>query len=503
MAVTTRRHFLRAAGAVAASATAAGWAPVTAQQRVQQRAQPQPQPAPGELGLRSAGDLAALLRRKEIGSEELTRYFIDRIERHDEQLNAVVVRDFERALAAARAADSALARGAPLGPLHGLPMTIKESYDVAGLPTTWGRPSAAQNVARADAVVVERFKNAGALFLGKTNVPLDLADFQSYNAVYGTTNNPWDPKRTPGGSSGGSAVALAAGLTGLESGSDIGGSIRNPSHYCGVYGHKPTLGVVPVRGHQPPGVPPVPQDPDLAVVGPLARSAEDLALAREVIAGPDVLAAPGWRLELPPPRGTTLRGLRVALWPDDPAAPVDRVVVERIASLGERLAGLGAKVSDTARPSFGGRASHDTYMPLLGAMMSGPEGELGYGAWMALNGRRGFFRSQWQQFFRDWDVLVCPVAVTPAFTQDQRPMAERTLTINGEERSYFEQLFWAGLATLSYLPSTVFPTGPSASGLPIGLQAIGAELDDRTTIEFARLVAAELGGFEPPPGYGG
>jgi amidase len=293
-------------------------------------------------------------------------------------------------------------------------------------------------------------------------------------------------------------------MTGLESGSDIGGSIRNPAHYCGVYGHKPTLGVIPVRGQQPPGIPPLPQDPDLAVVGPMARSAEDLAVALEILAGPDVLAAPGWRLELPPPRATSLRELRVALWPDDPMAPVDRAVGERVVALGERLAALGAKVSDTARPEgFTAKASHETYMPMLQAMMSGPQGELRYGAWMALDGRRGFFRARWQQFFRDWDVLVCPIAVTPAFVQDQRPMAERTLTVNGEERSYFEQLFWAGLATLSYLPSTVFPTGPGAAGLPIGLQAIGAELHDRTTIEFARLVAQELGGFVPPPGYAG
>ena len=496
----TRRQFLAGAGALAVSTAGFGGAtPAPAGSRAAQ-----PEPAAAELGFRSAVDLAARLRRREIGSEELTRYFIERIEKHDPKLNAVVVRDFERALAAARAADAALARGESLGPLHGLPMTIKESFDVAGLPTTWGHPEAAQSKASADAVVVERFKSAGALFLGKTNVPLDLADFQSYNAVYGTTNNPWNPARTPGGSSGGSAVALATGMSGLDSGSDIGGSIRNPSHFCGVYGHKPTLGVIPTRGHQPPGVPQTPQDPDLAVVGPMARSAEDLSLALEILAGPDVLAAPGWRLELPPPRATSLGGLRVALWSDDPVAPVDRVVKERVTGLGERLAALGAKVSDSARPDgLSGKASHDTYMPILGAMMSGPGGGLTYFAWMGLHGRRGYFRTRWQQFFRDWDVLVCPIFATPAFVQDQRPREQRTITVNGEQRPYFEQLFWAGLATLSYLPSTVFPTGLTADGLPIGLQAIGAEFHDRTTIEFARLVAEEIGGFVPPPGYGG
>ena len=492
MSSTTRRSFLQQTGALAASTVLFGC-----------RGTPETQiaSAPGELGFKSAVDLVGMLKSKQVGSEELTRYFIDRIETYDETLNAVVVRDFDRALEAAKAADASIVDGETLGVLHGLPMTIKEAYDVAGLPTTWGNPNAARNIAQADAVVVDRFKSAGAHFLGKTNNPLDLADFQSYNDVYGTTNNPWDLTRTPGGSSGGSAVALASGMTGLESGSDIGGSIRNPAHFCGVYGHKPTWSTVPSRGHQPPGVPAVPQDPDLAVVGPLARSAEDLALAMEIITGPDVLTAPGWRLELPAPRMTTLDGLRVALWPDDPAAPVDRAISDRVADLGDRLASLGATVSDTARPAFTGEASHAVYMPILTGVMSGLQGDLKYGEWMELNGQRGFFRTQWQQFFREWDVLICPTTATTAFLQDQSPIGARTVLVNGEPRPYFEQVFWAGIATLSYLPSTVFPTGLSDQGLPIGLQAIGAEFDDRTTIEFAGLVAKEIGGFQPPPGY--
>lgn len=455
------------------------------------------------LGFKTAVELAAMLRRKEMSSVELTEYFIGRIGRYDEKLNAVVVRDFDRALEAAKAADAALARGDVAGPLHGLPMTIKEAFDIAGLPTTWGAPQAAKNVPSQDAVVVTRYKQAGAHFLGKTNVPFMLADFQSYNEIYGTTNNPWDVGRTPGGSSGGSAATLAAGMTGLDNGSDIGGSIRNPAHYCGIYGHKPTLGVIPTRGQAPPGVPAVPQDPDLAVVGPLARSAEDLALALDIVAGPDILEAPGWRLELPPPRKTELRGLRVALWPDDPAAPVSREIADRVATIGERLAKLGAKVSDKARPAFPAAAAHGVYMKLLGSMMGPPMGQsVDYQTWMGLNGRRGFYRVQWQAFFRDWDVLVCPITATTAFPHDHRAMAERTLDVDGKKRPYMEQLFWAGLATLCYLPSTVFPTGASKDGLPIGLQAMGAAFDDRTTIEFARLMADEIGGFVPPPGYG-
>jgi amidase len=492
MNLTTRREFLQQTTALAASTALFGC-----------RANPQRELAsePGELGFESATELVRMLKSGHIGSEELTEYFVDRIERHDVALNAVVVRDFDRALEAARAADAARARGETLGPLHGLPMTIKEAYDVAGLPTTWGHSSRIQNVPSTDAVVVQRFNAAGAHLLGKTNVPVDLADFQSYNDVYGTTNNPWDPARTPGGSSGGSAVALASGMTGLESGSDIGGSIRNPAHFCGVYGHKPTWGTVPSRGHQPPGVPAVSQEPDLAVVGPMARSAEDLALAMEVISGPDVLTSPGWRLELPAPRMTTLDALRVAVWPDDPAAPVDGAIVARLADLGDRLGSLGATVSDTARPAFTGEASHAVYMPILNAVTSGPQGNLTYGEWVQLSGQRAVFRAQWQQFFREWDILICPITATTAFLQDQGPINARTVAVNGEPRPYFEQLFWASLATLSYLPSTVFPTGLSEDGLPIGLQAIGAEFDDRTTIEFARLIAQEIGGFQPPPGY--
>jgi amidase len=197
------------------------------------------------LAFASATELARKIRDKEISSRELTDYYIGRIERFDGDLNAVIVRDFQGARDAADAADAALAKGESLGPLHGVPMTIKESYDIAGTPTTWGIPQFKDNIATTDSDTVAKYKAAGAHFMGKTNVPLQLADFQSYNDIYGTTNNPWNTQRIPGGSSGGSAAALAAGMTGLESGSDIGGSIRNPAHFCGVYGHKPTWGVVP------------------------------------------------------------------------------------------------------------------------------------------------------------------------------------------------------------------------------------------------------------------
>ena len=197
----------------------------------------------------TAIELAAAIRNKEASSLELTDMYIERVERYDGQTNAVVVHDFERGREAAKAADSALAKGESAGPLHGVPMTVKEAFNVTGLPTTWGIPELRDNIASEDADYVQRLKGAGAVIFGKTNVPLNLGDFQSFNDIYGTTNNPWDLTRTPGGSSGGSSAALAAGLTALEAGSDIGGSIRNPAHYCGVYGHKPTWGIVSDEGH--------------------------------------------------------------------------------------------------------------------------------------------------------------------------------------------------------------------------------------------------------------
>ena len=455
------------------------------------------------LSFMSAIELAEKVRNKQISAEELTQHYISRIERFHEQLNAVVVQDFDRALAAAKQADKQLAAGQTLGPLHGVPITIKESYDVAGLPTTWGIPEAANNVPGLDAVVVERFKQAGAVLLGKTNVPINLGDYQSYNQIYGTTNNPWDLQRTPGGSSGGSAVALAVGLTGLDSGSDIGGSIRNPAHYCGVYGHKPTLGVVPSRGHQPPGVPAGGQHPDLAVVGPMARSAQDLSFAMDLVAGADYLTSPGWELNLPKPKFASFKGLRVALWATDSMSPVATEIQQQILKLGKILESEGAIVSDVARPNFSAQLSHETYLPILGGMTGMEEAaDLKYSDYLGLHGQRGFLRTQWQQFFAQWDVLLCPISATTAFLQDEsEDMSARRLSVNGEERSYFEQLFWAGLATVSYLPSTVFPTGLSESGLPIGVQAMGPEFGDYGTIRFAEMVADVMGGYITPPGY--
>src|SRR5687767_10340554 len=257
-----------------------------------------------DVPFRSARQLAADIRKKKIGCVELLDLYLARVAKHDGSLNAVVVRDFDRARKRARAADRALSRHETWGPLHGVPMTVKESYDVVGLPTTWGVPAYKDNIATKNAVVVDRLLGAGAVIFGKTNVPLYLADWQTFNAIYGTTNNPWDVTRAPGGSSGGGAAALAAGLTALEAGSDIGSSIRNPAHFCGVYGHKPTWGIVPRTGQALPWqTAPV----DIDVVGPLARTPGDLELALSLMAGPDAIEAVGWQLRLRAPKQKRLR----------------------------------------------------------------------------------------------------------------------------------------------------------------------------------------------------
>ena len=478
-----------------------------------------------ELAFKTAVELASGIRNKTYSSLELTQLYIDRIEEKDRDINAVVVRIFDRALEAARQADVQLTKGEIRGPLHGVPMTIKESYVIANTPTTFGLEEFRSNVPKQDGLTVLRFKAAGAHFLGKTNVPVSLADFQSYNPIYGVTRNPWNLERTPGGSSGGSAAALAAGFTALEAGSDIGGSIRNPAHFCGVFGHKPTWGVIPMQGHELAKHNP---EPDLAVCGPLARCAEDLSMALDIMAGPVERESVGWNLALPESDITSFKGLRVALWPNDELAPVSQETQERVAEVGRIVERQGGIISDTARPQFDVRQAHVAYQSLLNSVMSaglsdarferaqnvakGLSSEdvsldavarrarvLSHRDWLRYNTYREHLRHAWVDFFKEWDILICPQMAVPAFPHDHRPFRERSILVDGEEQEYFRQLFWSGLITNAYLPSTVFPTGVSKEGLPIGLQATSAPYRDHRTIAFARLICQEMGGFTEPP----
>ena len=323
--------------------------------------------AKSEWSFRTAVECSAALAAKKVSAVELAQDAIARVERHDAKINAVCVRDFDRGLEAARAADDRCWRAARSAePLLGLPMTVKESYNVAGLPTTWGFPPQKNFRPPEDALSISRVKQAGGVILGKTNVPVALADWQSYNEIYGTTNNPYDLGRTPGGSSGGSAAALAAGYGPLSLGSDIGGSLRVPAFHCGVYAHKPTLSLVPSRGHVPPPFPPLPSNRDLAVIGPMARSAADLALLLDVIAGPDPLdAGVGYTLALPPPRHTALKSFRVLVVDSDPVLPSNKEIRGAIETLAANLGKAGVAVTrgSPLLPDFA--ASSRLYMRLL------------------------------------------------------------------------------------------------------------------------------------------
>lgn len=278
-----------------------------------------------DLDFVSALDAAAAIKAKKVSSVELTRRIFARIDKYNPKLNAFAYQMREQALAQARQADEAVARRESLGVFHGVPFAVKESFAVEGEPDTWGIPQFKNSKATANSAVVERLLKAGAIVTGGTNVPLNLMDWQTFNDIYGTTNNPWDLTRTPGGSSGGTAAALAAGLTYLSVGSDIGGSIRVPAHFCGIYGHKPTLDLVSMRGHTPGGQPGLHGfSTGLAVAGPMARSARDLVAALHILGGPDGYDRKAWSWTLPPPRRRSLKDFRVGFVLDSPLAPRHR-----------------------------------------------------------------------------------------------------------------------------------------------------------------------------------
>jgi amidase len=474
-----------------------------------------------EMAFTSAAEIARAVRERRIGCLEVLDRMIARVERLDGALNAVVVRDFERARQVARDLDNM----PESGPLHGVPMTVKESFDVAGLPTTWGYPEFRDNVATEDALAVQRLKRAGAVIFGKTNVPKSLGDWQSYNAVYGATSNPWNPDRTPGGSSGGSAAALAAGFSGLEIGSDIGGSIRVPAHFCGVFGHKPTHGLLPPRGHSLARATAL---PDISVIGPLARSAWDLRVALDALAGPDETET-RLRFDLPPPPDG-LFGLRVAVWAQDEATHTDASTVAAIEALAGNLEYAGARVSRT-RPQFDAAEAFRTYLRLLMAVLSSRMDEGGleqwrsaarrlgsrdmradavmgrcvgitHREWVAENEKRAVIRRQWGLFFGDYDVLLCPAFGVPALPfVDHGETWERTATVDGVTIPYNDLLFWPGITGGFHLPSTVAPIAMSPDGLPIGVQIVGPQYGDRMCIGVAAEIERMRGSFRPPAAY--
>jgi amidase len=479
------------------------------------------------LCLQPALELARRVRNREVSAVELLQAHQARVARLNPALNAVVVQRNEDAMQRARAADAALARGVCWGPLHGLPMTVKESFDVQGLPTTWGFEAHRHNVAARHAVAVQRLEDAGAVVFGKTNVPVALADWQSFNPVYGTSNNPWDVQRSPGGSSGGAAAALAAGLTPLELGSDIGASIRNPAHYCGVWGHKPTWGVVPMEGHRLPDD--VCEDAtDIGAVGPLARSAHDLSVALDILAAP--LSAFGPMGRTPAvwqDRGQPAHRLRIAVMLDAPRAEVDAPVRQALEQLVDFLRRAGLDVSTEAHP-VDPEAAWRAYVPLLRGALCAHLSDDDFQAaaeraadggdpfefptvqwrsltqshrdWLRVDEQRWTQRRQWATFFERWDLLITPIAASTAILHNHQGFRwERLLDVNGRAQPHTTQLFWAGYSGVVGLPSTAVPLGLSAAGLPVGAQVIGPAFGDPVCLRFARWLEAEYRQFVPPP----
>ena len=481
-----------------------------------------------EITLAPATELAQQVKRKEISAVELLELHLQRYQQHNPIINAVIFTQIDHAYEQAQAADKALALGKKTGPLHGVPMTIKDSYDWVGSPSTWGIPEMADNYPEVNAVAVQRLLEAGAIIYGKSNIPLKLSDCQSFNDIYGTTNNPWDPTRTPGGSSGGAAAALATGMASLEIGSDIGGSIRNPAHFCGVYGHKPTMGIVPLQGHLLPGGTAY---KDISVGGPLARSAGDLKLALDILAGPTGDLEKAWQFQLPPSRKSKLSDFKVGVLMESPVCAQDEQLTEQLLDTVAALEKAGVQTDYTADPGFDWHRYWEVYLLLLRATTSASYSDeefefhrqsaatrksddtryrayldrgitIRHRDWWALHDEREQMRLRWRAYFEDYDLLLCPTAASAAFIHDhlgERP--DRTIDINGQQELVVDQLFWGGLSGMVYLPSTVAPAGLTRAGLPCGLQLIAPYLEDNTAIHFAQLMKDVVGGFQSPPGY--
>jgi amidase len=453
------------------------------------------------------------VRNRTVSARELLDLHLDRIERLDGDINAVVTVDAAGARSRAAAIDDDRARGRDVGPLGGVPITVKDAIATAGIRSTGGAVELRDFVPTTDATVVETVRAAGAVVFGKTNVPRWSGDYQTTNELFGTTNNPWDLGRTPGGSSGGPAAAVAMGFTPFEIGTDIGGSIRVPSSFCGVYGHKPSFGVVPTYGyldnatlHR--------NVADVNVFGPIARSIDDLELLLDLLAGPSPDDAPAWRLDLPAPRATDIGGFRVAAWLDDSFCPVDPAVRTVLEDAVGRLESAGAHIDHDRRPDLDPAAASFAGLVLISAAteISDAPGEssaasssgrgMRHRDWDVLHRQRNETRQRWAEFFADVDILLCPTIPVPPFRHVHSPdgpnWMHSTLADHGD-RPYSDLIGWSALTGSAYLPVTVPPVGRTAAGLPIGIQVVAPYLHDRTALAFARCMADVLGGYEPPP----
>jgi amidase len=492
--------------------------------------------ADSELSFISATRMAEMIRNKRISSVEVTKMILSRIDTLDKRINAINVLLEEEALENARKADEALSQGENLGPLHGVPITIKDSFRIKGVVTTAGNPVLKDYVPEEDAVSVARLRNAGAIIIGNTNVPYMLDDHQSFNDIYGRTLNPWNLERSPGGSTGGGAAALAAGLSYLSLGSDTGGSIRVPSHFCGVFGHKPTIDLVPKKGQIPPLPGSLPYKSNgLSVAGPLARSADDLKLLLEICGGPVLPDSVAYSWKLPGSRKSNLKDFRVKYVIDDPLCPVSSEIRSVMEAAIEKFDQAGLQLEEGWPVTTNPEEQFHNYVYLLHAYIAGgatesqienlrlqavsDETSLSKIRAQAYTNPHKYFRKQesmrlkaredWQAYFGDYDAFILPVAFAPAFPHIEKPWylhnpdpgKKRVLKTPEGDRDYDDMIFWISFATLTGLPASVFPVGLSNTGLPAGLQIIGPFLEDATPISLAGLLAEISGGIKHPEGY--
>ena len=475
----------------------------------------------------TATEAARAIRAGVMSSRELTGHVFARVRQHGSAINAFITLAEEPAMQRAVEADAALAKGIVWGPLHGVPVLMKDLHATAGLRTTYGSKRFEHNVPTESTLAVSRLLGAGAIIVGKTNTPEFGADHQTFNEVAGTTNNPWDPERSPGGSTGGGAAALAAGLGFLELGSDLGGSIRNPSHFCGIYGHKPSFELVPRNGPRAPGAPAASRD-NQWVNGPMARSAHDLRLALGVLAGPAASEAVAYRLQLPAPRATRLKDYRIGYVLSDPFCPPDSEVSKLLAGTVEAIAKQGAKLSEGFPVGVDLQRTADDWFFLAVNSWYVKEEDIrkrieslkafddycspkviealsaSYHQWRLRDGGRLEQRAIWQEYFRDHDAFLMPANFSAAFPHDQRKVwTERAVVTADGKRPYRDLGRWISIATYSGCPATVAPIGRISQGLPVGIQIMGPFLEDATPIGIAGLLADQLGGFHAPPRYAG
>ncbi|MCH9802436.1 amidase [bacterium] len=447
--------------------------------------------------------LIAALDNKDVSARELLAMHLDRVDELDGAINSVVTLAPERAEVEAAQIDQARASGEQVGQLAGVPITIKDALATEGIRSTGGAVELSDFVPDTDAVVVDTVRTAGAVVFGKTNIPRWSGDYQSYNELFGTTNNPWDITRTPGGSSGGPAAAVAMGFTGFEIGTDIGGSIRLPSSHCGVYGHKPSFGVIPTYGYLD-SVKYHRNVADVNVFGPIARSINDLDLLVDLLAGPNPDDAPGWRLELPPPRATELADFRVAAWLDDSFCPVDASITAVLERAVGALENAGARIDHDVRPALEPLTASVDGSNLIGAAtdISGEQEGMSHLMWDTMHRQRGQLRQRWTEFFGNVDVLLCPVSPTPAFQHVHSPQGSNwahAVLSEFDDMPYRHLLRWNTLIGSAYLPVTVPPVGRTPGGLPVGIQVVAPFLHDRTALAFARCISEVIGGYEAPP----